>query len=108
MNYQNFIGYSVGFAIANKRKQIRNWLDEKPNNLELHYTGRCGIEGLVWAKKQLKEFEMFTLDKYPHKLIRIEIEGTNSKRMRVYRKALKDYKYSQSESIIYKKIKVGD
>ncbi|AXG97763.1 hypothetical protein [Clostridium botulinum] len=104
MDYYNFKGFCVIFAIANKKKHIKKWLNEKANPIDCKCTGKSGLEGLIWAKKQVKEFEQLIKEQYPMDNIRIEIAGADNRRFRIYKKAMKDYNYSKSESILYKKL----
>jgi len=49
--------YSIFLAIANKKKHIRQFLSEERDVLIGKETGRCGLEGLLWAKNQIIKFE---------------------------------------------------
>lgn len=101
-DYFNYLGYNVVFAIADKKKHIKAWLNAEPNDIDLNQTGRCGVEGLLWAKRKLKEFEEEVVSgrSYPQ---RIELYGADSRRMKVYRHFLKDYTFSPFEHVLYKK-----
>lgn len=53
-NYRHEIGsgydYAVAFAIANKKKVLRQWLNSDGyGDLDMTTTGKCGVEGLLWA-----------------------------------------------------------
>lgn len=89
------IEWNVSFAIANKRKHIQAWL--QGDHAIDDTTGTCGLEGLIWAKNGLLEFEEFIKNHYlkspDHKNHRITILWTNSKRKRVYVNYLKRYGY---------------
>lgn len=61
-------------------------------------TGRCGIEALVWCKNMLLEFEK-EVPMEKNKDTKICVEGADSKRFRMYEKALSRYGY--------RKIKMG-
>jgi hypothetical protein len=49
--------YQVFLAIVNKKKHIRQFLSGEKDILTNKETGKCGLEGLLWGKKQLIEFE---------------------------------------------------
>lgn len=49
--------YSIYLAIANKKKHLRQLILGEKDILTDHETGKCGLEGLLWAKKQIVEFE---------------------------------------------------
>jgi len=83
--------YHVAFAIANKRKEIIRWVSSEKNRIEYHQTGTCGLEGLIWAKDKILEFEMFLRER--KKDGTIEIYGADSKRIRVYKYALSKHGY---------------
>lgn len=74
--------FYVAFAIANKRKQIKQWLDGS-SNLYNQSTGKCGLEGLLWAKSQLLEFEEFIRDR--KEKCSIVICWTDNRRRDIYR-----------------------
>ena len=103
-NYYNCIGYFVLVAIANKKKHIRSWLDGQMNPIDLKSTGKCGLEGLFWAKAAIKEFEIFIKEKYPNEMVKIEIFWADQRRFHVYRRGLPDYQYNQGEKCLYKKL----
>lgn len=49
--------YSVVFGIADKKKQLMNWLYERGKNpLELQVTGKGDLEGTIWAYNMIKDF----------------------------------------------------
>ncbi|UVX98790.1 MAG: hypothetical protein [Bacteriophage sp.] len=54
-------------------------------------TGNCGLEGLIWAKNGLLEFEKFIKKDYLKQ--RIVISWTDNKRKKVYIHYLKRYGY---------------
>lgn len=46
----------VVFAIADKKKQLIQWMLEEGNgDLDSKVTGKCGTEGLAWAYRKIKE-----------------------------------------------------
>ena len=81
--------YNVAMAIANKRKYILDWILDN-YSFENKSTGKCGLEGLVWAKKRLIEFE-----KSEHVRIGdvIEISWSDNRRRDAYEHALKKIGY---------------
>lgn len=87
--------YYVCFAVANKKKNLNGWFDEnRNNNIECRTTGRCGIEALLWCRDKLLNFEQFVrLEK--HKSTKIFVCGSDSRRFRVYEKALLKYGYKK-------------
>ena len=54
-------------------------------------TGKCGVEGLIWAKNGLLEFEKFI--KKEDLKQRIVVRWTDSKRKRVYKHYLEKEAY---------------
>lgn len=103
-SYNNFIGYFVVAAIANKKKHIKSWLNEEMNPINLKCTGKCGLEGLLWTKNVIKEFEVFIKEMYPNEVVKIEIFWADQRRFRIYKRGLPDYQYSQSNTCLYKKL----
>lgn len=84
------IEYSIIFAISNKKKNIIKWLEGKDDCLSDKSTGKCGIEGLIWAKQQIIDFEKFINErlKYYNQDIILYVWWTDNKRRNVYEKAL--------------------
>ena len=81
--------WNVAFAINNKRKHIKSWIkDEESMDCS---TGKCGVEGLIWAKNGLLEFEKFI--KKEDLKQRIVVRWTDSKRKRVYKHYLEKEGY---------------
>lgn len=79
------VEFNVIFGISNKKKYIKQWmLGEK--DMESYVTGKCGIEGLIWAKNTLLQFEEFLSKRYNHS--RIVVIGSDSRRKRIYRRYL--------------------
>ena len=85
--------YYVAFAVADKRKNLNGWFENnKNNNIEYKMTGRCGVEALLWCRDRLLEFEEFVpTDKVED--TKIVVCATDSKRFRMYEKALSRYGY---------------
>lgn len=73
--------YSVILAIANKRKHIKQWINQERDVLSDKSTGECGLEGLFWAKKRMLEFEEFISHK---ENVTIYVYWTDNRRRRVY------------------------
>ena len=83
------MAWNVVFAINNKRKRIKSWIkDEEAMDCS---TGKCGVEGLIWAKNGLLEFENFI--KKEGLKQRIIVRWTDSKRKRVYKHYLEKEGY---------------
>ena len=103
-DYYSCKSYYIILAIANKKKHIRGWLDGKMNPIDLKGTGKCGLEGLLWAKNAIKSFEIFIKSIYPNETIKIEIFWSDQRRFHIYKRGLPDYQYSQSAKALYKKL----
>lgn len=91
--YSRSVEYYVAFAVANKKKNLNGWFNgTKEDNITLKMMGRCGIEALLWCRDKLLEFE---------REVRIEdsmdtkicVGGADSKRFRMYERALSRYGY---------------
>lgn len=82
--------YSVFVAIANKKKHIKQLILGQRDILSDKETGRCGLEGLFWAKRQLLDFENSSYCKSGDI---IEIHWTDNRRRNVYEHGLKKYGY---------------
>jgi hypothetical protein len=85
--------FSVSFIIANKKKDINGWLHGEKDLMNNQQTGKCGLEGLIWAKKKLLEFEAFINESVFYKNSIMVIYWTNNKRRDVYEKALSKIGY---------------
>lgn len=79
---KNCTEFTVAFGISNKKKYIKQWLLGK-KDMESYITGNCGIEGLVWAKNALLQFEECISKIYRHS--RIVVIASDSRRKRIYR-----------------------
>ena len=86
--------YYCTFAIADKKKHINAWLENRRNPLTGVSTGKCGLEGLAWAWERVLEMETLLAEK--HMACRIIIQGEDAKRMRVYRKHCCRYGYREA------------
>lgn len=64
-------------------------------------TGRCGLSGLVAIFKMIKEAERLLIK--PNKRVIFEIEWTEEKRYRAYRRLLK-HGYTEDDYCFYKQI----
>lgn len=90
----NFADYNVVFVIGSKRNKLNCTMMEHTT------TGKVGIEGLLWAKKQIIEFEKFIFekfprDKYPNEKVFISVGWADNRRRNVYERGLKNlgFKY---------------
>ncbi|MCC0642226.1 MULTISPECIES: hypothetical protein [unclassified Clostridioides] len=84
-----YIEWNVALAIAYKRKDVKAWIRGEKT---LDYcTGECGLEGLIWAKNTLKEFEYFIKREKVRQ--RIIVSWTDNKKKKVYVKYLGKMKY---------------
>ena len=73
---------SVAFAIANKKKVLRQWLDSDGyGNLDMTVTGNCGVEGLMWAFKMVQKF----IDEHMLENDRIIVYGSDARRYKIYK-----------------------
>lgn len=103
--------YNVVLAIANKKKHIKEWITGERDLFEEKTTGRCGLEGLIWAKRKIIEFEEFIGNRYRKgsKETIITVQWTNNRRRNVYEKGLKklDYQigYRDKQKCLFKRIK---
>jgi len=91
--------YSVFVAIANKKKHIKQLINEQRDILSNKETGRCGLEGLLWAKKQLLDFENSEFCKNDDVIV---IQWTDNRRRNVYEYGLKKYGYTISNRYSHK------
>lgn len=78
------IEWNVSFAINNKRKRIKAWL-ENEESMDIA-TGKCGLEGLIWAKNSLLAFEDFIKSDFFNQ--RIAISWSDNRRKRIYKRYL--------------------
>lgn len=95
MEYSRATEYYVAFAVADKKKHLNGWFNQtKDDRLSCKCTGRCGIEALVWARDMLLDFENWI---YINKNedTKIVVEGADSRRFRLYQKALSKYGYNK-------------
>lgn len=93
--YSRSTEYYVAFAVADKKKHLNGWFDQtKYDRISGKCTGRCGIEALAWARDMLLEFEDWVyIDK--NEDTKIVVEGADSRRFRMYEKALSKYGYKK-------------
>ena len=85
INYYNTI-----FHIYNKKKQKNIGA-----NLELTQTGKCGLDGLIWAKKMIMEFEKFMNEtNYHNEKVAVIVGWANNKRRKVYERYLTKVGYN--------------
>lgn len=90
--------YYVAFAVADKKKTLNAWFNEtEGNSIELKMTGRCGVEALYWCRDKLLEFEREVYCE-KNKDTKICVSGADSKRFRLYEKALARYGYRKVSS----------
>ena len=85
--------YHVAFAVADKKKTLNAWFNStSEDTITLKMTGRCGLEALYWCRDKLLEFER---EVYPHRSIdtKIVVTAEDSKRFRMYERALARYGY---------------
>jgi len=97
--------YSIFLAIANKKKHIRQFLLEEKDVLMGKETGKCGLEGLLWAKNQIVEFEK---SNYCKNSDYISAGWADNRRRDVYEHGLKKLGfvmgYRDGRKCLYKKV----
>lgn len=87
--------YHVAFAVANKKKTLNAWFNgTSGDTITLKMTGRCGLEALYWCRDKLLEFEY---EVYQHRSVdtKIVVTAEDSKRFRMYERALARYSYQK-------------
>lgn len=81
--------YHVVFAISNKKKYIKQWILGERDTLTNKETGKCGLDGLIWAKEQIIEFEDYiNIETYKPKDITICVTWTDNRRRNIYVRVL--------------------
>lgn len=85
------VDYTVCFAVANKRKELEKWINQEENKISYKYTGKSGIEPLIWCRKKITEFE--ELVEWDDTDSRIIVTGEDNRRFRAYEYGLKNYGY---------------
>lgn len=106
MSDSNDIAFNVVFAIANKKKQIRQWMNGTGyGSLDMQITGNCGIEGLAWAAARLKEFESICKVRYASytRKVLIIITGSDMRRYKTYARYLTKHGYREANDPIWGK-----
>lgn len=102
-----FADYNVVFVISSKRKNLNC------SKMKHTTTGKAGLEGLLWAKKQIIEFQKFILEKfpkerYPNEKVYISVGWADNRRRDVYERSLKqlgfDYQYVFGQKKLRKEI----
>lgn len=106
---KNGYEYYVVLGIANKKRYLKEFM-LGTRDLTSFETGKCGVEGLLWAKNQIIKFEAFIKDKhYKNELISIVVQWADRRRKKVYIRSLKPLGYRlvnrYGEWCLYKKIK---
>jgi hypothetical protein len=100
--------YNIAFAIADKKKEITNWINSKEDKFNTSMTGRDGIEGLIWAKQQIILFESYLKnDRFPTPVI-LEVSWLDKKRKEIYKRALCrlgfQYGMRDHQMVLFKKL----
>lgn len=91
--YKRYFLYLV-FAIADKKKYLRGYFTESRGNITLKSTGKCGLEGIMYAKNKILELEEILKDE-GYENCTIVIAGEDKRRERIYEKAAKKYGYKR-------------
>lgn len=74
--------WNVGFVIGDSEEECLTWLRDPGKDLS--QTGRCGLEGLLWAKQELMRFiEEHSRPDYYQLL---QVAWSDLKRKNVYKK----------------------
>jgi hypothetical protein len=80
----------VGLAIGNTARQCNDWWSNKANKraryIDLKTTGRCGLEGLMWAKQTLNTFMIGHKSLYTQQIV---IDAADDQRKHVYSRLMK-------------------
>ncbi len=84
MLHKKTIYYEITLKIQHKRKQ----------NVFLKQIGKCGLEGLLWAKNKIIEFEEFIKTKNTDKTIKIVCGWDDNRRRNIYERSLSKLGYS--------------
>lgn len=93
---QRAIEYGVAFAVADKKKALNAWFNgTSKDTISLKMTGRCGVEALLWCRDKILEFEN-EIQRSKCRDTKITISATDSKRFRMYEKALTKYGYKKA------------
>ena len=85
------IDYIVAFAVANKKKDLEKWIRQEANQISYKYTGKSGVEPLLWCRKKIIEFEELVAEDDTDS--RIIVSGEDNRRFRAYEYGLKNYGY---------------
>lgn len=93
-----FTEYNVCFVISTKKKHMEKVLDNPT------ITGKAGMEGLIWAKNKILEFEEFIVTKYPKERIIVKVHWADNRRRDVYTKALSKYGYRTEHRFGFKSL----
>lgn len=96
--YNRATEYTVTLAIANKKKHIKEWLLGQRDIFDNHTTGKCGLEGLIWAKKNMISFEIYIKNKKHYHATNndlfLTVFWTDNRRRNVYERQLGKIGYS--------------
>jgi hypothetical protein len=102
------IEYHIALSISNKKKHLFQYIKEEKDVLSGKETGKCGLEGLLWAKKQIIEFENSICK--PGNIICVR--WSDNRRRKVYEYGLKKIGYKigfrDGSKCLYKIINKGD
>ena len=72
----------VGVRIDDSRRACNDWWNRKRTKNRLDSTGRCGLEGLMWAKNQILKFvEEHAKEDFQ----KIVVGGEDERRLSAYR-----------------------
>lgn len=94
-----FIDYNVVFVIGSKRKNLNC------SKMDSCSTGKVGLEGLIWAKKQIIEFEKFILKSNHKEKVYISVLWSDNRRRKVYERGLKKLGFKYQFAFGHKKLR---
>ena len=90
--FKKKIVYNVVLTISNKKKRLSDYDENKT-------TGKCGLEGLLWGKRTILDFEKYILKEksYDKRKIYIEVMWSDNRRRNAYIRGLKSNGYNISK-----------
>lgn len=83
----NFVDFNINLVIHSKKKKLNSDIVENQN------TGHVGLEGLLWAKHQIVEFEDYIKSKkdfFRNERVFLSVIWSDNRRRNVYERGLRD------------------
>lgn len=96
--------YQISFVVANNFEEIKYGWDTYGESNNLFYkkqTGKCGLEALIWAKKQIIKFENFIKTK-PNTMLVCKWANDKRKNAYVYGLSKIGFEYDKEKDYLYK------